>query len=105
MFIHQIVYLLFPRKWSIIQDFDGVDIPDISNVKTEYEQVYAEYFRVTADDMPPDPVVEEQKAKELKIKKVKICPWAETYCKSGASGGGGGPDQTRKKWRTPSLLT
>ena len=55
--------------------------------------------------MPPDPVVEEQKAKELKIKKVKICPWAETYCKSGASGGGGGPDQTRKKWRTPSLLT
>jgi len=52
-----------------LKDFDGVDIPDISNVKTEYEQVYAEYFRVTADDMPPDPVVEEQKAKELKIKK------------------------------------
>ena len=51
-----------------LMDFDGIDIPDVSDFKTEYDKVYAEYFRVTACDMPPDPVVEAQNETLRKIK-------------------------------------
>ena len=37
-------------------DFDDVDVPEVpATFKTEYEKTYIEYFRLTADHMPPDP--------------------------------------------------
>ena len=44
-------------------------MPDIPDVKSEYDKIYDQYFRVTADHMPPDPVVEAQRAEEAEVKK------------------------------------
>merc|ERR1711885_28587 len=52
-----------------LKDFEGVDVPDIPDVKSEYDKIYEQYFRNTADDMPPDPIVEAEKAKEAAIKR------------------------------------
>ena len=51
------------------KDFEGVEVPDIPDVKSEYDKIYDQYFRVTADHMPPDPVVEAQRAEEAEVKK------------------------------------
>jgi hypothetical protein len=42
---------------SRLQDFDGMDIPDVSNFKSEYDLVYADYFAATAHHMPADDYV------------------------------------------------
>jgi len=60
------------NEWNVeerLKDFEGVEVPDIPDVKSEYDKIYDQYFRVTADHMPPDPVVEAQRAEEAEVKK------------------------------------